>query len=273
MLRGVRQGCPASGYLFTMAFDPVFRWLLSSAIPPEGCRPWFLQRCACAYADDFVLAAASLRESLPIVAGAFAIIDRVTVMSHNYHKCHWIQYANLTSPQLAEMVGTHVPYFQPMQVSDHAKHLGVVIGPGAPAHRCAKARHKFNIACAPIRASSQSLVQRLGPSKNYALSVLAFVGSISEPDKETVPAENLALQRLLTGPVSHIFPSSLLRRGSGCGHEMYVDDSQLTSKAARFRFAAKDHCDRTLDSFAASWDERYFRSSTAYFTTSGFPAG
>ena len=57
------------------------------------------------------------------------------------------------------------------------------------------------------------------------------------------------------------------------------------SKATRFRFAsrsaqlssgmerirpAKDHCDRTLDSFAASWDERCFRSSTAYFTTSGF---
>ena len=121
--------------------------------------------------------------------------------------------------------------------------------------------------------------------KIYALSVLAFVGSVSEPDKETVTAENLALQGLSAGPFSHIFPSFLLRRGSGCGLKIDVDDSQLTSKAARFRVAfrsaqlssgmeriraAKDHCDRTLDSFAASWDEKYFRPSTAYFTTSAF---
>ena len=35
MMRSVQQGCPASGHLFTMAFDPVFRWLLTSALPPR----------------------------------------------------------------------------------------------------------------------------------------------------------------------------------------------------------------------------------------------
>ena len=34
MMRGVRQG-PASGYLFTMAFDPVYRWLMSAVLPPR----------------------------------------------------------------------------------------------------------------------------------------------------------------------------------------------------------------------------------------------
>ena len=31
--RGVRQGFPASGFLFAMAFDPIFRWLQESIIP------------------------------------------------------------------------------------------------------------------------------------------------------------------------------------------------------------------------------------------------
>ena len=42
MMRSLRQGCPASGYLFTMTFDPLYRWLLVSAIPLEPRRPWFL---------------------------------------------------------------------------------------------------------------------------------------------------------------------------------------------------------------------------------------
>ena len=63
LMRGVRQGCPASGYLCTVAFEPVSGWLMSAVLPPEPQRPWFLQRCACAYADDFALATASLRES------------------------------------------------------------------------------------------------------------------------------------------------------------------------------------------------------------------
>ena len=87
MMRRVRQGCPASGYLFTVAFDPVLRWLMTEVLPPEPHPPWFLQRTACAYADDFALATASMRETLPTVAGAFARIDQVTGVSLN-HRIH-----------------------------------------------------------------------------------------------------------------------------------------------------------------------------------------
>ena len=33
MATGVRQGCPASGFLFPWTFDPIFRWLQESIIP------------------------------------------------------------------------------------------------------------------------------------------------------------------------------------------------------------------------------------------------
>ena len=37
MARGARQGCPASGFLFAMAFDPIFRWLQETIIPRILC--------------------------------------------------------------------------------------------------------------------------------------------------------------------------------------------------------------------------------------------
>ena len=238
MMRGVRQGCPASGYLFTMAFDPVYSWLMSAVLPPEPHRPWFLHRCACAYADDFALAAASLGESLPTVADAFTTIETVTSRSLNHKKCHWIQYGNLAIPQFSEWVGTLVPVFRQMQIKDHARYLGVEIGPGAAAHRWTKARNTFVGVGARIRAFSQSLAQRLVSFKIYALSVLSFVGSVAEPEAATIAAENLALQRLSAGP----FHSIPLRRKSTCGLTIDVDGIQLTSKAARFRVTSRSIC-------------------------------
>ena len=45
--RGVRQGCPASGFLFAMAFDPVFRWLQETIIPGNPDNLDFLQPVQC----------------------------------------------------------------------------------------------------------------------------------------------------------------------------------------------------------------------------------
>ena len=57
MARGVRQRCPANGFLFAVAFDPIFRWLEDTIIPRNPAAPDFLQPLPCAYADDFAVAA------------------------------------------------------------------------------------------------------------------------------------------------------------------------------------------------------------------------
>ena len=223
-MRGVRCGCPASGFLFTMAFVPVYRWLRSAALPPELHRPWFVQRCACAYADDVALA--PIRPLCVSPSRQWQMLSRLFILSQvwpsNTKKCHWTQYRNLSIPQLSEWVGTHG-----MQINDHAKYLGIEIGPSAANHRWTKARNKFVGVCARVRTSSQGLVQRLVSFKIFALSVLSNIGLAAEPDAASVAAETLALQRLSAGSF-HSLPSALLRRGSVCG-------LLLTSKAARFR--------------------------------------
>ena len=107
---------------------------------------------------------------------------------------------------------------------------------------------------------------------NFMPYLFAFALSVSESDKETITAEKSERLRLSAGPF-HALPSSMLRRGSTCTIKVDVDGIPLASNAACFWYAsrtaklssgmariraAKDHCGRTLDSFSASCDERYF---------------
>ena len=77
MARGVRQGCPASGFLFAMAFDPICRWLQVSIVPRNIDNLEFLQPAQCAYADDLAIASSSFRELMVVLAPAFQSIDYV----------------------------------------------------------------------------------------------------------------------------------------------------------------------------------------------------
>ena len=92
--RGVRQGCPASGFLFAMAFDPIFRWLQDAIIPwnPDGLD--FLQPAQCAYADDLALAALSVRDLMTALAPAFHSMDHIAGLNLNHRECCWVQYGS-----------------------------------------------------------------------------------------------------------------------------------------------------------------------------------
>ena len=94
MARRVRQGGLAIGFLFAMAFDPIFRWLQESTIPRNVDNLGFLQLTQCAYADDLAIASSSFREMMLALAPAFRSIDCIAGLNLNYRKCCWVQYGN-----------------------------------------------------------------------------------------------------------------------------------------------------------------------------------
>ena len=86
MARGVRQGCPASGFLFAMAFDPIFRWLQESIIPRNPDNLDFLQPVQFAYADDLAVASLSFRGIMTALAPAFRSVDSIAGLNLNCRK-------------------------------------------------------------------------------------------------------------------------------------------------------------------------------------------
>ena len=75
MVRGIRQGCPASGFLFATAFDPIFRWPHGSVISMNPTDPEFLQPGSCAYANDFADAGVSFRSLMPALSPAVMAVE------------------------------------------------------------------------------------------------------------------------------------------------------------------------------------------------------
>ena len=87
MARGVRQGCPASCFFFTLVFDPVFRWLQDVVIPRNPDNLVFVQPTQCAYADDLAVAALSFRGLMTALAPTFRSVDYIAGRNLNYRKC------------------------------------------------------------------------------------------------------------------------------------------------------------------------------------------
>ena len=94
MARSVRQGCPASGFLFAMVLDPIFRWLQDATIPRNPAGLDFLQPVPCSYADDLAVTAPPSRRLMTALAPAFQVVDQIGGLNLNHRKCCWAQYGS-----------------------------------------------------------------------------------------------------------------------------------------------------------------------------------
>ena len=135
MTRGVRQGCPASGFLFAMAFDPIFRWLQETIIPKNPDNLDFLQPVQCAYADDLAVASSSFRDLMYALAPAFRSVDYISGLNLNYRKCCWVHYGTEERDSLRTWILANCEEFSDMQIVQHAKYVGTMIGTDGYLHR------------------------------------------------------------------------------------------------------------------------------------------
>ena len=146
MARGVRQGSPASCFLFAMAFDPIFRWLQETT-PRNPDNLNFLQPAQCAYADDLAVAASSFRGLVTALAPAFRSVDHIAGINLNYRKCCWVQCGTEERHSLRTWISENCEEFREIQIVRHAKYVGTMVGPDGHLHRGTAPRKNLCSAC------------------------------------------------------------------------------------------------------------------------------
>ena len=145
MARGVRQGCPASGFLFAMAFDPFFRWL--QEIIPRNPDNLELKPTQCVYADDLAVASFSFRGSMTALAPAFHSVAHIAVLNLNYRKCCWVQYGTEERESLCHWLSENCGELREIQFVRHAKYVGTMVGLDSHIHRWTAHRKNSSSAC------------------------------------------------------------------------------------------------------------------------------
>ena len=124
----MRQGSPASDFVFVMAFDPIFRWLHNSVIPWHPAVPEFLQLVPCADADDSAVPISSFRSLMPALSPAFMAVDCTAGLNLHHRKCYWVEYGNDSCQDLLDWVSTRSEAFREMKI-EHAKCVCTMVGP------------------------------------------------------------------------------------------------------------------------------------------------
>ena len=201
MGRGVRQGCPASGCIFALACDLLFRWLAERATGPGA----ELR----AYADDLAFAVRSLLHTLPRLARAFIEIERASGLWLKHRKCVILLLGNMKWEELAEFVGKLLHGFSSISIARHAIYLGMDIGSGAWHDRWNGVVSKCSAVVDDIRAMELGFVRCVILYNRHAAPLWQYIAQLYLLNKEATKCEDRMLQRM-TGAPRHAFSGCMM---------------------------------------------------------------
>eukprot|EP00959_Pyramimonas_sp_CCMP1952_P173515 3625910-Pyramimonas_sp.AAC.1 len=187
--RGVKQGCPLSGVIFALCFDPILRSMIEALPVPGVLR---------AFADDVGLTSANMYECLPPVlrlwvsaAGAAGLVLNLT----KTELCFLFPQSDIAGEFRRKGVRT-----RSIKIRSKVLYLGVWMGPGAHEVVWEKPIAKCRARGLLIRALRKSLVGSILAYNTYGITVLSYVMQFYPPSSTALKKERDVVQLLTASP-------------------------------------------------------------------------
>ncbi len=228
MRSGIRQGCPASGSLFALAFDPCIRYIMHMLGPKRG--------VITAYADDVSAAVKELYEALRLLDAAFLVVEGCSALALHPGKVVIIPLWKFVEADVRAAVSLAAPRLAAAAIRDYGKLLGIYIGPGADAHQWTAVREELRARARFLASLGLAWSGVLPLYRSHVLPVAAHVAQMSRIPKHMLRNESSCLAVILKTPYRAVPPAVLLN-GKAFGLSLDVPGLGHLGLAATFRAA------------------------------------
>ena len=227
---GIKQGCPMSGDIWCLIFDPFIRALI------DGLGD--LDALVTAFAGDLGIPCsdllAVLRALLPIVD----LMKAAAGLSLNWKKTVFVNFSVYSEFELRRRIEQMFPVATTAKISEFARYLGFITGPlahlqswGRPYKRVLeRARH--------VRSLGLSLFECVLAFNVFVVSLLSFHFQLAPVCDFILGGFRLALD-VATGTPRHSLGINVLCRLRRLGFPAEIQDVEAIARAAAYRTARR----------------------------------
>ena len=163
---GIKQGCPMSGSLWNLLFDPLFRAVRANADGSRG--------GASAFADDVGLAYPDAVTGIRLLVPLLDLVGAASCLRLNWSKTVLLNFSRFSDFEVRRKLEQAVPCAACIKVSRCGRYLGFVAGPDAATKAWIKECDKFMRRVRHDRGLGLSLFEGCLAFGVFAFSVLRF---------------------------------------------------------------------------------------------------
>lgn len=226
---GIKQGCPYSGSLWALLYDPVVR-ALSQVLPPR-------ELSVCSFADDLAAASFRAQQALLHLLECFGMVRKATRLRVNVRKAALVYYGAHGHAEVLEEIAAAAGG-ERMVVSGSGVYLGVPIAPSSRAGFGDRVTAKVRRATRHISGLHITVADRIRAYRVFGQSVAGYLAQVRRPDSALVRADRAAVAKVMAVPMHSMGPGVLPHIAS-LGGRAGTPEITTLAEAAAIRCAAR----------------------------------
>ena len=251
---GIKQGCPKSGSLWCLLFDPIFRAIRETMSDVGG--------HASAFADDVGLALPDVIRGLRQLVILLDQVGAASGLHLNWTKTVLLNFSKFSDFQVRRKLEESVPLASGILIQSSGKYLGYLVGPSAATKVWDKPSSKFLRRVRHVRGLGLSLFETSIAFGVFAFSVLRFTLQLVSVSTALTSMYGIALD-IVTGTPRYAYGASILCHLQTLGFPPSSDfpNLPLVSRATAYRTAIRSHVISPLCGLVAAArdsDDAYF---------------